>query len=113
MKYLVLLYGDEQAEAQLSQDDWQALLEKHNEFSMKYGTAIGGGEALKPSSQAQTLRRSGSEAVVTDGPYAETKEQLGGYYVIEAQSMDEVLAMVRELPLASDGAIEVRPVMEM
>ena len=113
MKFTVLLYGNEQEEAQLSQDEWQAVIEQHNVFSTANGDAISAGEALEPSTGARTLRDTGGGLVVSDGPYAETKEQLGGFYVIEAPDLDSAVEMVRGLPLGPQGAIEVRPVMEL
>lgn len=113
MKFTVLLYGNEQEEAKLSQDEWQALIEQHNAFSTKHGDAISAGEALEPSTTAKTLRSTGGRIVVSDGPYAETKEQLGGFYLIEADDLESAVAMVRDLPLGPDGLIEVRPVMEL
>lgn len=113
MKFTVLLYGNEEQEAQLSQDEWQALLEEHNSFSTSHGDAIAAGEALEPSTTAKTIRSNRGSRVISDGPYAETKEQLGGFYVIEAADLDAAIAMVQDLPLGPEGAIEIRPVMEM
>ncbi len=113
MKFTVLLYGNEQEEAKLSQDEWQALIEQHNVFSTANGDAISAGEALEPSTSAKTLRSTRGELVVSDGPYAETKEQLGGFYLVEAPDLDTAVEMVRALPLGPHGAIEVRPVMEL
>jgi hypothetical protein len=113
MKFTVLLYGNEQEEQKLSQDEWQAIIEEHNSFSTKHGDAIVAGEALNPSTGARTLRRNGADTVVSDGPFTETKEQLGGFYVIEAPDIETAVAMVRDLPLDPHGAIEVRPVMEL
>jgi hypothetical protein len=113
MKFTVLLYGNEQEEAELSQDEWQELIEQHNTFSTRNGDAISAGEALEPSTSARTLRNNGDDVVVSDGPFAETKEQLGGFYLIDAPDLDTAVAMVRDLPLGPHGAIEVRPVMEL
>jgi hypothetical protein len=113
MKYLLLIYGNEAWESGLSQDEWQAILEGHNSFSTKHGNSILGGEALEPTKTAKTLRRQGSDLVALDGPYAETKEQLGGFYVIEARNLDEAVSIARDLPQSEHDVVEVRPVMEI
>lgn len=113
MKYMVLIYSDEQVESRLSQDEWQELLEQHNAFATKYGEKVVSGDALEPTHTARTLRRRGAEVTVTDGPFAETKEQLGGYYLLEAEAMDEAISMAKQLPLAEHSSIEVRPVMKL
>jgi hypothetical protein len=113
MKYLLLIYGNEAREAALSQDEWQAMMEEHNSFSTKHGDSILGGEALEPTMTAKTLRRRGSDHVILDGPFAETKEQLGGFYIIEAPDVDQAVSMARGLPITEHDAIEVRPVMEI
>jgi hypothetical protein len=113
MKYLMLIYGNEAREAALSQDDWQAMMEGHNSFSTKHGDSILGGEALEPTKTAKTLRRRGNDLVVLDGPFAETKEHLGGFYIVEAPDMDQAVSMARGLPITEHDGIEVRPVMEI
>lgn len=113
MKYLILIYSDETRESQLSEDEWQNLLEQHNGFFTRHSDRIIAGDALEPTKTAKTLRRVNGTVTTLDGPFAETKEQLGGYYLIEADSLDSVVAMAKELPLADHSSIEVRPVMVM
>lgn len=111
MKYLVLIYSDERREATLSQDEWQQLMEQHTAFGTRYGEKVLGGEALEPTSAARTLRRVNGAKTVLDGPFAETKEQLGGYYLLDVANIDEAMSMVQDLPLAEYSSIEVRPIM--
>ena len=80
----------------------------HNEISAKHGAAILGGEALMPSTTATTIRDGGA---ITDGPFVETKEALGGYYLIQADDLDQAIAVAKDCPMPG-GGVEVRPVME-
>ena len=84
----------------------EAGLKAHRAFGETYGSALRGGSALQPTSTATTIR----DGVVTDGPFAETKEALGGFYLIEADDLDQALAIAKEVP-APFGGVEVRPVM--
>ena len=113
MQHMILIYSDESVESQMSQDDWQTLLEAHNQFGVKYKGKVKGGDALDPTNTAKTIRLSGGAKTVVDGPFAETKEQLGGYYLVDVDSIDEAVAMAKDLPLAEHSSIEVRPVMDM
>ena len=74
---------------------------------------MGGGERLKPSTSATTVRISGGKTKVVNGPYAESKEQLGGYYIVEAPDLDAALSWAARCPAASHGAVEVRPIWPM
>lgn len=113
MKYAVLIYADERREQELSSDEWQALIDEHASFETRHHDAVIAAEALEPTTAARTIRLRGGEPVVLDGPFAETKEQLGGFFLIEAPTFDAAVTMARELPLADHGAIEVRPVLSM
>lgn len=113
MRYMVLIYSDEHVESQMSSDEWQELLNEHNAFATKYGDRVLAGDPLEPTRTARTLRRVNGEVTEIDGPFAETKEQLGGYYILDAPDQGAALAMARELPLAEHSSIEVRPVMEL
>lgn len=113
MKYLLSIYCDEAADARKSDE------ERGNEHAA-YGTytaegrergVIVGGEALHPSSTATTVRVRNGMALTSDGPFAETKEQLGGYYVVDCRNLDEAIEWAQRIPHASQGAIEIRPVM--
>src|SRR5664280_709651 len=106
-QYLILLYDDESAWANASEELAGQMMAKHGEFGEKYAAAILGGNALQPTATATTVRAKGD--TVTDGPFAETKEALGGYYLIEAADLDEALAVAKQVP-APFGGVEVRPV---
>jgi hypothetical protein len=110
-QYLVLIYGDEKALADSGPELWQQLHKGHVEFGQAHEKALAGGNALESTATATSIRRNddGSQTV-TDGPFAETKEALGGYYLIEAKDLDEALAIGKLCP-ARFGGVEVRPVM--
>jgi hypothetical protein len=113
MRYLCLIYGDEKAPEVPGVSDWDAMMQSHGAFSEEAGPAgvLLGGEALQPTSTATTIREKGDEQVITDGPFAETKEQLGGYYIIQADNLDEALKWAAKIPHPG-GCIEVRPLIE-
>lgn len=100
--------------------DWTAPehaaeMAEYGQFSVQHRAALRGGAALYPTSTATTVRVKGArggDVVTTDGPYAETKEALTGFYLLQAADLDEAIAMVADLPAAWDGAVEVRPIIE-
>ncbi len=108
-EYLVLIYGDESvlgADAEAS----NVMMKGHLEFQERNGSALRGGNALQPTGTATSLREDSSGGfVITDGPFAETKEALGGYYLIEAADLDEALALAKQVPMPA-GGLEVRPI---
>jgi hypothetical protein len=108
MQYALLLYGDEQVWQATDEAARREIYAKHERFIkllMERG-ALRGGAELAPTGAATTLRRDDDTTSVTDGPFAETSEQLAGFYLIEAADLDEALALARELP---SRVIEVRP----
>ncbi len=108
MQFLLLIYESEQRFAQgYPQDEFV----EYGAFGKKYAGTIKGGNALQPTPTAKTVRLREGEARTTDGPFAETKEQLGGYYLVEATNIDEAARIARDIPAARFGSIEVRPVM--
>ena len=111
MKYILLIYGDPAAEAQLSEAQMQAIYAAHEAYGQALEAAgvLRGGAELKPPATATTLRCAGGRSTLVDGPYAETKEQLGGYYLIETDTLDEALAWAAKMPGMEAGAVEVRP----
>jgi hypothetical protein len=111
MKYMFLLYGEENTWAAMSDPERDAVLAQHGRLAAELEAAGKkvGGEELAPGHTATTLRLDGSEAVITDGPFAESREQLGGFYVFECADLDEALAWARKIPMLG-GAIEIRPV---
>ena len=108
-KYLVLIYEDESVWTDATPEQWQASMVEHEAFSaavVERGGSVVGGEALHPTTTATTIR--GGE--LSDGPFLESKEALGGYYVVEARDLDHALEIARLCP-AGEGGVEVRPVM--
>ena len=114
MRYLLLIYQDEAAHAQWSQEQLAAEYQAYNEFteSAAKSGAMQSGEALMPTNTATTVRVRNSKTLTTDGPFAETKEQLGGYYLLNCKDLDEAITLAARIPAAADGSIEIRPVME-
>lgn len=108
--YLVLIYGNEAAWAAADPSVTEETFRQHDEFSEKNGAAIRGGEQLSDSATATSIRH-GSDGTtsVTDGTFAETKEVLGGFYIIEAADFDEALKIAKQVP-ARFGGVEVRPI---
>ncbi len=108
MQYLLLIYENEKR--------WEngydpRELAEYGAFGKEFAPQIKGGHALKPTSTASTVRVRDGKRLATDGPFAETKEQLGGYYLIDAKNLDEALGIAGKLPAARYGSIEVRPIM--
>jgi hypothetical protein len=109
-EYLILIYEDESNYADPSPEVWHQVMEAHTRFAGQVGELGGkmlGGNALQPTSTATSIRAD----VVTDGPFAETKEALGGYYLIEARDLDHALEIAKLCP-ALFGGVEVRPIMD-
>jgi hypothetical protein len=115
MRYLMLLYGDEQAEESMAAEERRAIVDQHIELARRLGEAgaLVAGEALSDSSDAKVLRRDGERSLVTDGPFAETKEQLGGFYLLECADIDEALAWAEQVPQSPGLVAEIRPVAPM
>jgi hypothetical protein len=110
-EYLLLIFNDEAAAASAAPAVGTAMLEEHVKFQQKHADALRGGNALQPTATATTIR-SGSDggSTVTDGAFAETKEALGGYYLVEAADLDQALAIAKDVPRDDGGAVEVRPI---
>ena len=111
MKYILLIYGDEQVGASMSQEDMQKMYAEHSAYGEAMGKAgiIRGGSELKPVSTATTLRFTNGKSAILDGPFAETKEQLAGYYLIEVENLEQALEWAAKMPGMTSGAVEVRP----
>lgn len=111
MQYMLLFYEDERSYQSLSPSERQAIVEQYETYAGQMAEAgvLQGGSELAPTSTATTVRRSGGKVVTTDGPFAETKEQLGGYMLIEVPSLDEALAWAKRGPGVVRGSVEVRP----
>jgi hypothetical protein len=110
-QYLILIYDDEAAWESAPPNTSERIMQGHTAFAEKNGAAIAGGNALQPTTTATTLRADGADGfTVTDGPFVETKEALGGYYLVEAADLDEAIALAKQVPVVS-GGLEVRPIM--
>lgn len=113
MQYLLLIYGDESAAASVSEEEQTAVFQEYMRYTQEIDEAgkYVGGEALQPTETATTVRVRDGKTLTTDGPFAETREQLGGYYVVEADNLDEAIELAARIPGARSGSIEVRPIM--
>jgi hypothetical protein len=111
MKYMLMIYGDEKAYQTLSEDDRTKLHEGHRAYGEALAAAgiVRGGSELAPVSSSTTLRFTNGKPKMLDGPFAETKEQLGGYYLIETENLEQALEWAAKMPGMTGGAVEVRP----
>jgi hypothetical protein len=112
MKYLCTIYGDESQMADVTPEQVNQVMEAYGAFGRDAGERVLGGEGLQPSSTATTVRVRDGERMLTDGPFAETKEQLGGFYLLECGSLDEAIEWAAKIPGAQFGSVEVRPIMD-
>ena len=112
MQYALLIYTNEQADAAASKEEQDAVMAAYYAFGEQYKDKIAGGEALLPTASATSVRLRADETLTTDGPFAETKEQLGGFYLVKCDNLDEAIQIAAKIPGAAHGTIEVRPVME-
>jgi hypothetical protein len=112
MQYMLLIYGDEDAAQLMSEEDQATGMKAWLEYTqwLKDSGAYVGGDALAPSTAATTVRIRDGQTMTTDGPFTETKEQLGGYYLIDVDNLDDALAAAARCPGAYGGTMEVRPV---
>jgi hypothetical protein len=112
MKYLLMIYGDEQVWDEVGRDACYAESAQLARELHAAGKLLGT-NALMPVSTATTLRTTNGKRFVTDGPFAETREQLGGYFLVDAADLDEAIEIARRLPAGKLGAVEIRPVHEV
>jgi len=115
MRYLLLICTDETSDAALSAEESSAKMGAYMKFGEEMGArgVLQGGERLRPTTDATTVQVRGGEVLTTDGPFAETKEQMGGYYVVDCKDLDEAIEVASKIPDAARGTIEVRPIWEM
>jgi len=115
MQYLLLIYSNEAEMDKIRQEDAAAMMAAYGTFTQGIVQSgnYKGGERLRPASAATTVRIRNGKTMTTDGPFAETREQLGGYYLIEAKNLDEATAIAAKIPGALYGSIEVRPIWPM
>jgi hypothetical protein len=112
MQYLLLIYLEESRWERLDDPEQQKIYQEYRDLIgdlQKAGKFLGGNE-LQPTSTATTVRVRAGKKSITDGPFAETKEQLGGYFLVEAKDLDEAMEIAARIPSATTGSIEVRPV---
>jgi hypothetical protein len=114
MRYLLLIYSDEKAEVNASKEEIDAWMGEYVAYTeaIKHAGVRLAGEALQPTATATTVRVKDGKKVTTHGPFAETKEQLGGYYLLDCKNLDEAIEWAAKCPGARVGSIEVRPLME-
>lgn len=113
MQYLLMIYSDESLQNTMTPAEKGAYFQAYGTFTaeLKAANRMVAGDALLPVSMATTVRVRNNRTVTTDGPFAETKEQLGGYYLIEADNLDDAIHWASRMPTATHGTIEVRPLM--
>jgi len=113
MQYLMLIYENEAEAAKQAEADGARMMEEYRAFTqsiIKSGN-FKAGDALQPTSTATTVRVKNGKTITTDGPFAETREQLAGYYLIDAANLDEAIGIAARVPSARSGSIELRPVL--
>ncbi len=115
MRYMLLIYASEAAYARMTQEERTELMQAHIAFAQEAQRRglLTGGEQLQPTSTATTVRIRNGKTLITDGPFAETKEQLAGSYILNCKDLDEAIEMAAKTPDALFGSIEIRPAMEM
>jgi hypothetical protein len=113
MQYLLMIYGNEAEKIKMSPTDRKALSAEYGVYtqSIIQSGNFKAGDGLQPTTTATTVRVRDGKIMTTDGPFAETREQLAGYYLVEAKDLDAAIGMAARIPGAKDGSIEVRPVM--
>jgi hypothetical protein len=115
MQYLLMIYGDEKAMAAVTEAQGGQMLAAYSAYAEAMGKAgvLQGGNRLRPTSASTTVRVATGKTTVLDGPYVETKEQLGGYFLIDVPDLDAALSWAERCPGASTGVVEVRPIWAM
>jgi hypothetical protein len=114
MKYTLLIYTDEKMEANATQEEQNTVMAEYFAFTeaVRKAGVYHGGEALHPTSSSTTVRVRDGKTVTTHGPFAETKEQLGGYYLLDCPNLDEAIKWASQIPGARYGSVEIRPIMD-
>jgi len=113
VQYMLLIYGDQSQRGSMSEEEMGRLMQAYGDYTQELqdSGSLVAGDALQPIDTATTVRVRNDETLTTDGPFAETKEQLGGYYLVDVGSLDEALGWAAKIPGARHGSVEVRPVM--
>jgi hypothetical protein len=114
MQYALLIYANQEVYAAMTQEEHSALVQEYQTFTQEVERSgiMRGGSQLQPTSTATTVRIRNAQKLITDGPFAETKEQLAGYFVLQCNNLDEALALAEKMPDVKHGSIEIRPVVE-
>jgi hypothetical protein len=114
MRYMLMICTDETAEQALSSAEDSAMVEEYTGFTgeMRRRDVLEAGERLRPTTDATTVRVQNGDRLTFDGPFAETKEQIGGYFIVDCKDLDEAIEVAAKIPAARRGAIEVRPIWE-
>ena len=114
MRYLLMIYSDEQADANRTPEQQETNMADYFAFTNEVREAgvYVGGDALQPTTTATSVRVRNGQVSTTDGPFAETKEQLGGYYMLDCENLDQAIEYAAKIPGAKDGCIEIRPIWE-
>lgn len=115
MQYMLLIWENEALTAARSEAEQRAVFDEYIRFTddIRKRNVLRAGDPLMPSETATTIRVRDGRTVTTDGPFAETREQLGGYYIVECETLEDACGYAARIPGARDGAIEVRPIMQM
>jgi hypothetical protein len=115
MRYMMLIYDNEALDEARTEAEQKAIFADYRKFTdeVRAKGLMEAGAPLMPTSSATTVRMKNGKRITTDGPFAETKEQLGGYYLLNCKTLDEALEYAAKIPAAKYGCIEVRPVMEL
>ena len=115
MRYALLICTDESADEAMSPAEGEAQFAGYMKFGedMTKRGVLTGGERLRPTTDATTVQVRAGEVVTSDGPFAETKEQMGGFYIVDCKDLDEAIEIASKIPGAARGSIEVRPIWEM
>jgi hypothetical protein len=114
VRYLLMICTEESADAAMSPEEGQARLAEYMAFGDEMGRrgVLQGGERLRPTTDATTVQVRDEKVLTADGPFAETKEQVGGFYLVDCKNLDEAIEVAAKIPGARSGSIEVRPIWE-
>jgi hypothetical protein len=115
MRYALLICTDETSDAARSPEETATSMAAYGAFGEEMGArgVLQGGERLRPTTDATTVRVRDGEVLMSDGPFAETKEQMGGFYLVDCKDLDEAIEVASKIPGAAVGSVEVRPIWEM
>ncbi len=115
MRYVLMICTDEATERALGPEEGGTMMAEYAAFAEEMGArgVLQGGERLRPTTDATTVRVRNQEVLASDGPFAETKEQIGGYFVVECKDLDEAIEIAAKIPGARSGTVEVRPIWDM